>query len=153
MRSPPSASHCRTDANEPNRSSQTSSTSHWRPGDRCRIFSGWPPRRRNAWRTLRVGKIGGRRGRLNYRIPRRETMSGLGKTLAPALMLVGVSVAASAQQKACEVDEGSPAQVARAYLDIQQASVAKPADAAKQLRDAVKLLNDGDLKKNPTGRA
>lgn len=80
-------------------------------------------------------------------------MSGLGKTLLPALMLVGASVAASAQQKTCDVDEGSPAQVARAYLDIQQASVAKPADAAKQLRDAVKLLNDGDLKKNPTGRA
>lgn len=80
-------------------------------------------------------------------------MSGLGKTLLPALMLVGASVAASAQQKACEVDEGSPAQVARAYLAVQQAQAAKPEDAAKQLREAVKLLNDGDLKKNATGRA
>ena len=82
-------------------------------------------------------------------------MSGLGKMLLPALMLVGGSVAASAQQKTCDIDEGSPNQVARAYLDVQQAASAgaKPADAAKSLRDAVKLLNDGDLKKNPTGRA
>ena len=48
-------------------------------------------------------------------------MYGLGKTLLPALMLAGASVAASAQQKACEIDEGSPNQVARAYLDIQTA--------------------------------
>ena len=80
-------------------------------------------------------------------------MSGLGKTLVPALMLAGASMAASAQQKTCDVDEGSPNQVARAYLDIQTAATAKPEDAANKLRDAVKLLNDGDLKKNPTGRA
>jgi len=80
-------------------------------------------------------------------------MYGLGKTLLPALMLGGISVAASAQQKACEIDEGSPAQVARAYLDIQTANSAKPEDQPPRLRDAVKLLQEGDLKKNPSGRA
>jgi hypothetical protein len=80
-------------------------------------------------------------------------MYGLGKTLVPALMLAAVSVAASAQQKACEVDEGSPNQVARAYLDIQTASSAKPEEQPARLRDAVRLLQEGDLKKNPTGRA
>ena len=80
-------------------------------------------------------------------------MYGMGKTLLPALMLVGASVAASAQQKACEIDEGSPNQVARAYLDIQTASTAKPAEQAARLKDAVKLLADGDMKKNPAGRA
>jgi tetratricopeptide (TPR) repeat protein len=80
-------------------------------------------------------------------------MYGLGKTLLPALMLAGVSVGASAQQKACEIDEGSPNQVARAYLDIQTASSAKPEEQPARLKDAVKLLQDGDLKKNPAGRA
>jgi len=80
-------------------------------------------------------------------------MYGLGKTLVPALMLVGASVAASAQQKGCDVDEGSPNQVARAYLDIQTAQTTKPEDQPARLRDAVKLLQEGDLKKNPTGRA
>ena len=80
-------------------------------------------------------------------------MYGLGKTLLPALMLVGASVAASAQQKGCEVDEGSPNQVARAYLDIQTAQSAKPEEQPSRLRDAVKLLQEGDLKKNPSGRA
>src|SRR5215467_3765892 len=82
-------------------------------------------------------------------------MYGLGKTVLPALMLVGASVAASAQQKACEIDEGSPNQVARAYLDIQTAGSpsVKPEEAASRLRDAVKLLQEGDMKKNPSGRA
>ncbi|MDB4874135.1 MAG: hypothetical protein JWM41_581 [Gemmatimonadetes bacterium] len=79
-----------------------------------------------------------------------------GKTL-PALMIAafaGLAATAGAQQKACEVDEGSPAQVARAVLDMQLAQNAgKPEDAATKLKDAVKLLNEGDLKKNPTGRA
>jgi tetratricopeptide (TPR) repeat protein len=80
-------------------------------------------------------------------------MYGLGKTLLPALMLVGASVAASAQQKTCDIDEGSPNQVARAYLDLQTASSAKPEEQAARLKDAVKLLQDGDMKKNATGRA
>lgn len=77
-----------------------------------------------------------------------------GTRALPALMIATVSVAAGAQQKACEIDEGQPAQVARAMLDLQMMqSSNKPEDAAKQLRDAVKLLNEGDLKRNPVGRA
>jgi len=72
----------------------------------------------------------------------------------PALMIATVSVAAGAQQKACEIDEGQPAQVARAMLDLQMMqSSNKPEDAAKALRDAIKLLSEGDQKRNPVGRA
>jgi predicted Zn-dependent protease len=81
-------------------------------------------------------------------------MPGLGKTLLPTLLIGGVSVGLGAQQPACDVDEGTPAQVARAVLDIQLAqSATKPEDIAAKLRDAVKLLNEGDMKKNPVGRA
>src|SRR5579884_3548594 len=82
-------------------------------------------------------------------------MPVLGNKLVPALLIAGLSAAAGAQQKACDVDEGSPNQVARAVLDLQiaQQSANKPAEAMGKLRDAVKLLNDGDLKKNPVGRA
>ena len=39
-------------------------------------------------------------------------------------------------------------------LDLKLAQSAnKPADATKALKDAVKLLNEGDLKRNPVGRA
>lgn len=77
-----------------------------------------------------------------------------GKSALPALMVAGLAATASAQQKACDVDEGSPGQVARAMLDLNLASTAtKPADAARALKDAVKLVNDGDKTKNPVGRA
>lgn len=77
-----------------------------------------------------------------------------GKAALPALMVAGLAATAGAQQKACDIDEGNPAQVARAMLDLNLAQTAqKPADAAKALRDAVKLLNEGDLKRNPVGRA
>jgi tetratricopeptide (TPR) repeat protein len=60
---------------------------------------------------------------------------------------------AGAQQKACEIDEGSPNQVARAMLDLQIAqSAGKPEDAAAKLKDAVKLLSEADKTKNPVGR-
>ena len=81
-------------------------------------------------------------------------MPRLGKTLLPALLIGASSVALGAQQPACDVDEGTPAQVARAVLDIQLAqSSNKPEDVANKLRDAVKLLSEGDMKKNPVGRA
>lgn len=81
-------------------------------------------------------------------------MPGLGKTLLPALLIGAASVSVRAQQPTCDVDEGTPAQVARAVLDIQLAqSSTKPEDVANKLRDAVKLLSEGDMKKNPTGRA
>jgi tetratricopeptide (TPR) repeat protein len=81
-------------------------------------------------------------------------MPAMGRTLLPALLIAGASVAASAQQpKQCELDEGSPNQVARAVLDIQLAGNAtKPTDAAPKLRDAVKLLSEADPKRNPVGK-
>ena len=77
-----------------------------------------------------------------------------GKGALPALMVAGLAATAGAQQKACDIDEGNPAQVARAMLDLNLAqSASKPEDAAKALKDAVKLLNEGDKTKNPVGRA
>lgn len=81
-------------------------------------------------------------------------MPVLGGRVLPALMLVAVTATAGAQQKACEIDEGSPNQVARAKLDLGLSqSSQKPEDVAAKLKDAVKLLADGDMKKNPIGRA
>ena len=81
-------------------------------------------------------------------------MPVLGGTVLPALMIAALADGRLAQQKACELDEGSPNQVARAVLDLQLAQNAgKPEDAATKLRDAVKLLSEGDMSKNPTGRA
>ncbi len=76
-----------------------------------------------------------------------------GRSLS-ALMVVAATATAGAQQKACDVDEGTPNQVARAVLDLQLAqNSGKPEDAANKLKDAVKLLTEGDVKKNPVGRA
>lgn len=81
-------------------------------------------------------------------------MPVLGGRVLPALMLVAAAATANAQQKTCDIDESSPNQVARAKLDLSLAQGAgKPEDAANRLRDAVKLVNDGDMSKNPTGRA
>jgi tetratricopeptide (TPR) repeat protein len=68
-------------------------------------------------------------------------------------MAAALAATAGAQQKACEIDEGSPNQVARAMLDLQIAqSSGKPEDAANKLKDAVKLLGEADKTKNPVGR-
>jgi predicted Zn-dependent protease len=81
-------------------------------------------------------------------------MLALRRKVGPAFILVAMSATAGAQQKACEIDEGTPSQVARAVLDLQLAqSASKPEDAAGKLKDAVKLLNDGDMKKNAPGRS
>jgi tetratricopeptide (TPR) repeat protein len=82
-------------------------------------------------------------------------MPAIGRTLLPALLIAGASIAAQAQQpKQCELDEGSPNQVARAVLDIQLAQTAtKPQDALPKLRDAVKLLSEADPKRNPVGKS
>ena len=81
-------------------------------------------------------------------------MLALRRKVGPALILVALAATAGAQQKACEIDEGTPSQVARAVLDLQLAqSASKPEDAAGKLKDAVKLLNDGDMKKNAVGRS
>ena len=58
-----------------------------------------------------------------------------GKSALPALMVASLAATAGAQQKACDVDEGNPAQVARAMLDLNLAQNAgKPADATKALQ-------------------
>lgn len=81
-------------------------------------------------------------------------MPVMGRKLVPALLIAGLAASAGAQQKACEIDESTPAQLTRAVLNIQIAqSSAKPEDAAAKLRDAVKLIGEGDLKRNPVGRA
>jgi len=77
-----------------------------------------------------------------------------GQRALPALMVAAAAATAGAQQKACDIDEGNPAQVARAMLDLNLAqNASKPADATKALKDAVKLLNEGDKSRNPVGRA
>jgi len=81
-------------------------------------------------------------------------MSVLGRKLLPGLMVAAFAGTLGAQQKACEIDEGTPSPVARAVLDLQLAqTAAKPENAAKSLSDAVKHVTEGDRTKNPTGRA
>ena len=81
-------------------------------------------------------------------------MPVLGGRVFPALMIAAFATRAAAQAKACDLDEGTPSQVTRAVLDLQLAgSAGKPEDAAKKLAEAVKFLNEGDMKKNPVGRA
>jgi hypothetical protein len=81
-------------------------------------------------------------------------MTVMGQRLVPALLVAGLAAAAGAQQPACDIDESTPQQVTRAVLDIQIAQQSgKPEDAAKKLQDAIKLLNEGDMKRNPVGRA
>src|SRR5437588_6539572 len=80
-------------------------------------------------------------------IIRRTTMPVSGGRVFPALMLAAFATKAAAQAKACDLDEGTPSQVTRAVLDLQLASSAsKPEDAANKLREAVKFLNEGDMK-------
>ena len=78
--------------------------------------------------------------------------------LRPAVYALGLTmtfaVAAGAQEQACEINEGRPNQVARALLAVQVASgTQNPAEAAKQLTSAVKLLTDnGERMDNQPGR-
>jgi len=81
-------------------------------------------------------------------------MPVLGGRVIPALLVAVFATKAVAQGKACELDEGTPSQVARAVLDLQLAgSSQKPDDIAKKLQEATKFLAEGDMKKNPVGRA
>jgi len=81
-------------------------------------------------------------------------MPVLGGRVFAALMVATLATNAAAQGKACEIDEGTPSQVARAVLDLQLAgSSQKPDDIAKKLQEATKFLSEGDMKKNPVGRA
>lgn len=81
-----------------------------------------------------------------------------GKAVAlPVLLTVALAGAAGAQAPACEIDEGSPSQVAKAYLSLTQAASLQQAerwgDAATQLRSAVKSVTERpDRIKNTVGR-
>lgn len=77
--------------------------------------------------------------------------------VVPALLSATFAAAAGAQQAQCSVDEGKPGQVARALILIESAraaqSASKPADAARHLSSAVKLLTEAPEKiNNPNGR-
>jgi len=77
--------------------------------------------------------------------------------VVPALLSASLAAAAGAQQAQCSVDEGKPGQVARALILIESAraaqSASKPADAARNLSSAVKLLTEAPEKiNNPNGR-
>ncbi len=75
-------------------------------------------------------------------------------TLLPLVLAAVGAVSAGAQQKECTIDEGNPSNVARAMLQLQMAAQAKaPADAEKQLSQAVKLISESDPNKNPIGRS
>ena len=84
-------------------------------------------------------------------------------TAITSLMLAGVLAlpAAAQQPKACAVDEGKPANVARAYLTVSQVASATPAapvpDAKKRLMAAVESLTKpvpaGKTVENPVGSA
>jgi tetratricopeptide (TPR) repeat protein len=84
-------------------------------------------------------------------------MRALGKNVLLSLGLTAMLAASApgqAKPKQCEIDEGNPGQLARATLALQvAASSNKPADAAKQLQSAMKLLTDNPDKKNPVGRS
>jgi tetratricopeptide (TPR) repeat protein len=70
----------------------------------------------------------------------------------PAILVASMATFASAQ-KACEPDENTPGQVARATLALQIAqAAAKPEDALPKLKDAMKLLGEADKARNPVGR-
>src|SRR5262245_29759652 len=97
------------EAIEPSRNSSMSNASHWRQDVHCRIFSGWRRQRRNATPAGSVGIRGPDPGprRLNTQ---ERTMPVMGRKLVPALLIAGISATAGAQQKACEIDESTPAQ-------------------------------------------
>jgi predicted Zn-dependent protease len=84
-------------------------------------------------------------------------MPAMGRKLIPALLVAGLTASAGAQQKACEIDEGTPSQVAKAVLSMQIAQssqqAGKAADVQKNLKAAVASATDGDKTKNPVGRA
>lgn len=75
-------------------------------------------------------------------------------TLLPIAMTALLGSLAGAQQKECEVNEGSPSEVAKAMLALQVAQSAQAPDAAaKQLKSAIANLEKADPKKNPVGKS
>jgi tetratricopeptide (TPR) repeat protein len=82
-------------------------------------------------------------------------MSALGKiAVLPVALIAMVAMSAGAQQKQCEIDEGTPSQIGRATLSLNLANgMSKPEDAAPKLRDAVKLAMESDPRRNPAGKS
>lgn len=86
-------------------------------------------------------------------------MPALGRKIIPVLLVAGLAATAGAQQSAagqsaCQIDDGTPSEVAKAMLDVQLSqNNSKPEDVAKKLQDAVKQVTTGDKSKNPVGRA
>ncbi|MGH7669161.1 MAG: hypothetical protein ACRENQ_06665, partial [Gemmatimonadaceae bacterium] len=75
--------------------------------------------------------------------------------LATALALP--AAAQQASSKSCNVDEGKPSEVTRAYLAVSQVAGAgadaKPAELEAKLSSAVRQLTEGGSAENPVGHA
>ena len=85
-------------------------------------------------------------------------MLAFGKALVLPAALTAAFAASAAAQATCEIDEGKPGQIGRAFLAITQAANAQEAqnwpEATKNLQSAVKLLNErGAIGPNEIGRA
>lgn len=85
-------------------------------------------------------------------------MLATGKAVVLPAVLSAVFAVSAGAQAACDVDEGRPGQVGRAFLAITQAANAQQAEnwpeATKSLQNAVKLLNErGAVGPNEVGRA
>lgn len=83
-----------------------------------------------------------------------------GKALVLPAVLSAVLAGSAGAQAACNIDEGRPSQVARAYLSITQAANLQAAEppkweeATRLLQGAVKLLNErGAIGPNELGRS
>lgn len=85
-------------------------------------------------------------------------MLAIGKAVVLPAVLSAVFAVSAGAQAACDVDEGRPGQVGRAFIAITQAANAQQAEnwpeATKNLQGAVKLLNErGAIGPNELGRA
>lgn len=86
-------------------------------------------------------------------------MPATGKAIVlPAILSVVLAATSAAQGPSCEIDEGRPSQIGRAFLTITQAANAQQAqnwaEATKNLQNAVKTLNErGAIGPNELGRA
>ena len=81
-------------------------------------------------------------------------MPAFGKSaVLSVLMSASVVAVSGAQQKACEIDENNPNQLARVIFDLSsvQSGGTKPEQVAAKLQDAIKLLGEADKTKNPVG--
>ena len=85
-------------------------------------------------------------------------MLASGKAVVLPAVLSAVFAVSAGAQAACDVDEGRPGQVGRAFIAVTQAANAQQAEnwpeATKNLQNAVKLLHErGAIGPNELGRA